>query len=287
MATAKYKIDEALLPVNPYTRTGIKLKKVMGIVIHWTANKGKGASDTAHYRYYSGGAISAKSYASAHYFCDGDSILRVIPDNEMAYHVGALSYRTNRLGSYPNNMTIGVETCVNVDGNFKQALDRSAWLVAKLLKDNKLGIDDLYRHYDITGKDCPRYFVYDATAKEYGLGDFAAKAWSAFKAQVVAYMGEGTKLSTGNRRLRSLQDPRTKTKKWRLTLVKVIYKGRDGVAVRKTADFSAPVHSYVKYGDAFTIVKKVKTKQGEYMWRLKSGLFITAHEKYVKTIGGK
>lgn len=283
---AKYTINESLLPVNPYTRTGIKLKKVMGIVIHWTANKGKGASDTAHYRYYSGGAISAKSYASAHYFCDGDSILRVIPDNEMAYHVGARSYRTNRLGSYPNNMTIGVETCVNADGDFKKALDRSAWLVAKLLKDNKLGIDDLYRHYDVTGKDCPRYFVYDATAKEFGLGGSAAKAWSAFKAQVVAYMGEGTKLSA-KPPIAKPAGTTYKDKEVAPTLVKVIYKGRDGVAVRKTADFSAPVHSYVKYGDAFTIVKKVKTKQGEYMWRLKSGLFITAHEKYVKTIGGK
>ncbi len=286
MATAKYSIDEKILPVNPYTRPGAKLKKVMGIVIHWTANKGKGASDTAHYRYYSGGAIAAKSYASAHYFCDGDSILRVIPDNEMAYHVGALSYRTNRLGSYPNNMTIGVETCVNVDGDFKKALDRSAWLVAKLLKDNKLGIDDLYRHYDITGKDCPRYFVYDATAKEYGLGDSAAKAWTAFKAQVAAYMGEGTKLST-KPPIAKPAGSTYKDKEVAPTLVKVIYKGRDGVAVRKTADFSAPAHSYVHYGDAFTIVKKVKSKQGEYMWRLKSGLFITAHEKYVKTIGGK
>lgn len=283
---AKYTINEKLLPVNPYTRPGAKLKKALGIVIHWTANKGKGASDTAHYRYYSGGAISAKSYASAHYFCDEDSILRVVPDDEMAYHVGAQSYRTNRLGSYPNNMTIGVETCVNVDGNFKQALDRSAWLCAKLLKDHKLGIDDLYRHYDITGKDCPRYFVYDATAKEYGLGGSAAKAWTAFKAQVLAYMGAGV-AATAKPPIAKPAGTTYKDKVVAPTLVKVIYKGREGVAVRKEADFSAPVHSYVHYDDAFTIVKKVKSRQGEYMWRLKSGLFITAHEKYVKTIGGK
>lgn len=183
-----YNITQKLLPRNPYTRPGTRLNSIKGIVIHWTANRNGGADDEAHYRYLSGSAITARSYASAHYFVDDDSILRVIPDNEMGYHVGARSYRTNRLGTYPNNCTIGVETCVNeLGGAFKEANRKSAWLVAKLLKDHGLGIDDLYRHYDVTGKDCPKYFVTDSTAREFGFKN-ADSAFKEFKAMVVGFM---------------------------------------------------------------------------------------------------
>lgn len=184
-----YPIRKSLLKVNPYTRPGTKLSAVKGIVIHWTANENQGADDVAHYRYFNGNAIASKSYASAHYFVDHDSILQVLPDNEVGYHVGASRYVTNRLGSYPNGCTIGIETCVNYKGaKFEQALDQSAQLAAHLLKKHGLQTTDLYRHYDVTGKDCPRYFVNNATAKAYGLGSSADKAWKDFVALVAHYM---------------------------------------------------------------------------------------------------
>ena len=184
-----YPIKQSFLKVNPYTRPGKKLDSVKGIVIHWTANENTGADDVAHYRYFNASAISSKSYASAHFFVDHDSILQIIPEDEVAYHVGAKTYRTARLGSYPNATTIGVETCVNYKGeNFKKALDQSAQLVAHLLNKHKLKITALYRHYDVTGKDCPRYFVNNATAKAYGLGDSSDKAWKWFLGLVATYM---------------------------------------------------------------------------------------------------
>lgn len=391
-----YNITQKLLPKNPYTRPGTRLKGVKGIVIHWTANRNRGADDEAHYRYLSGSAITARSYASAHYFVDDDSILQVIPDNEMGYHVGARNYLTDRLGTYPNNMTIGVETCVNQLGaSFKEANKRAAWLVGRLLKEHGLGIDDLYRHHDITGKDCPKYFVTDSTAREFGFEN-AEKAYQEFKTMVVEAM-EGRakpevsvpKPSPANEVyriynkseeqlaaftqktnafiyaeehqaiLRHFRDgkvvavksylPQVKESgvlgratikaellnlrdkpgidgkilkrlkkgmsynvyeiqgdwyrlsghgwasagskgqylkfvkgapKKETTFLKVTHKGL--LAVRKVANFSAPVDDTVREGEVFTVVRKVNAEGGGQMYELKSGLFITANEKYIE-----
>lgn len=184
-----YPIRQSLLKVNPYTRPGRKLRAVKGIVVHWTANENAGADDVAHHRYFNGNAIAAKSYASAHYFIDHDSILQIIPNDELAYHVGARQYRTRALGAYPNDCTIGIEVCVNHKGaKFLQALDQSAQLTAKLLKQYGLKVTDVYRHYDVTGKDCPKYFVSNTAAKQYGLGSSAANAWKDFLKLVSHYM---------------------------------------------------------------------------------------------------
>lgn len=274
-----FNIKQDFLPVNRYTRPGQKMSKVKGIVIHWTANENAGADDVAHRRYFGGNAISAHSYASAHYFVDSDSIVQIIPDNEMAYHVGASSYRTNRLGRYPNDCTIGVETCVNKRGEgFKQALEQSAMLCAKLLKENGLGIDDLYRHYDITGKDCPKYFVSNDYANRYGF-ESASKAWSDFKQEVLSYMKpakpakEPVKTSTAK--------PLAKTKKFKIT---------KQCTVRERADYDAPASSQAHVDEVFTVMKKVKAKNSakngayQYMYQLKSGLFITASPNYSKEV---
>lgn len=183
-----YPITKDFIPKNPFTRPGTPLKAVRGVVVHWTANENAGADDVAHMRYLEGTAIKTERYASAAYFVDHDSILNVVPEKEMTYHVGAKRYTTQRLGSYPNNCTIGIEVCVNRKGeDFKKAIDRSAYLAATLLVRYNLSIIDLYRHYDVTGKDCPRYFVYDDSARAYGY-ESAALAWKDFKMSVVAYM---------------------------------------------------------------------------------------------------
>ena len=349
-----YTIQQKLIPINKYTRPGAKLQRVSGICIHWTSNQNEGADDVAHYRYFSGHAIASQTYASAHYFVDHDSALQIIPDGEMAYHVGARNYRTQRLGKYPNDCTIGVETCVNYKGaKFDAALDRSAWLCAMLLKKHGLGIDDLYRHYDVTGKDCPKYFVTDSTARDFGFKD-ADTAWSGFKATVKRYMSatpapqkpaakpkpttppvqpagqigigraEIVASSLNLRDKPSLSGKVLKTLKggsnynvyeikgdwYRLSgtgwasagskgdllrytphpkpsapdRVKVVYKGREGVAVRAEADFSAPAEQYVKYGEVFTVDSIVKSRQGTNMYKLKSGLYVTAVDSYLKPI---
>ena len=67
-------------------------------------------------------------------------------------------------------------------------------------------------------------------------------------------------------------------KKLHLVRVKV-----DDLNVRKVADWKARPCNTVNKGDVFTIVDTVKPKNGdEKMYKLKSGLYITASKKYVE-----
>jgi N-acetylmuramoyl-L-alanine amidase len=65
------------------------------------------------------------------------------------------------LSYYPNNCTIGIELChINWEGEFRQeTLDSTKELVLELCERYSLGKENIYRHFDITGKECPRYFV--------------------------------------------------------------------------------------------------------------------------------
>lgn len=149
-----------------------KLRKLKGIVVHWTANTGYGADDTANRNYFN----RTDRYCSAHYIVDHDSITQAIPDTEVAYHTGCvlpnsrsksrkatdegvgLGTWENRKWLNPNYTTIGIEACVNKDGDFKQMYVNLVKLIAKKLLENPhLSITDVYRHYDVCGKPCPGF----------------------------------------------------------------------------------------------------------------------------------
>lgn len=144
-------------------RPNRKLKELKGIVIHWTANVSKGANSQAHYLYFN----NAYRGASAHYFVDDRSVLQLIPDDEVAWHVGdpirtsVLPIRAKYVpkGDNPNNYFIGIEMCVNADSDQQKVLDNTVQLVTSLMVKYKLSKDQVVRHYDITGKDCPKMFL--------------------------------------------------------------------------------------------------------------------------------
>lgn len=174
------KIIDMLL-TNPKSRPGIKITP-RGLVIHWTANEKKGADAAANRSYFN----NPTTVASAHYIVDDKQIVRCLPENEMGYHVGAKSYKPDaikQLSSYPNDCTIGIEMCVNADGNFQAMYQRTVGLAADILKRHGWGVDRLWRHFDITGKNCPAYFVGDDYARKY-TGLTAAQAWAKFKDDV-------------------------------------------------------------------------------------------------------
>jgi N-acetylmuramoyl-L-alanine amidase len=123
-----------------------------------------------------------KHYSSAHYIVDinGD-ILHAVPDNEVAYHCGSekidpasgriyTDWARAKFGRYaenpdinsPNNVTLGIEMCVlDAQGNISpETLGAAAELVAKLIKDNRLTLDDIGTHNKMVGwKDCPRLWT--------------------------------------------------------------------------------------------------------------------------------
>ena len=49
--------------------------------------------------------------------------------------------------------------CVNRDGNYEGTIMNNAKLVASLMLKYNLNFDNVYRHYDHSGKECPSYLI--------------------------------------------------------------------------------------------------------------------------------
>lgn len=134
---------------------GKRTQKIEWIVMHYTANDGD--SDESNGRYFQ---QALNPVASAHYFVDDDSITRSVPDDFVAYHCGAQTYR------HPycrNANSIGVELCdAKRDGRVMatdKTIANAAELVYSLCKQYSIPFDHIIRHYDVTGKLCPAYWV--------------------------------------------------------------------------------------------------------------------------------
>ena len=139
------------------------------ITIHNTGNPSSTAQNERNWLTN----ISNSRTASYHIVIDEKEAIECLPLNENGWHSGDGS------GSKSGNRTsISIEICES--GNYSQALDNAAELVAKLLMDRNWGVDRLRRHYDWSGKICPR-LMYD-NGKWTG--------WTAFKAMVQAKMSE-------------------------------------------------------------------------------------------------
>lgn len=160
------KVTEILITPNRYSRPGKKLQGVKGLVFHWVGNPKSTAIENRNYfdslKVQTG---DMAIYASAHYVAGFDGeIIRCLPEDEMAYHVGAKEYTPlalMKLGAYPNNRAIGIEMChTDASGKFdNKTLESVCELAADICWRYGLKHDDLYRHYDITGKLCPKYWV--------------------------------------------------------------------------------------------------------------------------------
>jgi N-acetylmuramoyl-L-alanine amidase len=162
------KIQENYLTQNIFSRPGTPLGKVKGIVIHWVANPKTTAEQNRNYfesLKSQGSADNPKRYASAHFIIglEGE-VIQCLLENEVGYHVGASNYTDkakNELSTYPNNCTLGIELChIDWDGEFtEKTLQACKELILELCERYNLGEKNVYRHFDITGKDCPKLFV--------------------------------------------------------------------------------------------------------------------------------
>ena len=142
-------IGVELLTENPYSRPGLQSDKIQNIVIHYTANPGTSAKQNRNY--FEGLKDSKKTKASSHFIVglDGE-IIQCVPTWEIAY-----------ASNERNSDSVSIETChFKTDGAYTKATYESlvhltAWLCEKF----ELTEEDIIRHYDITGKICPKYFV--------------------------------------------------------------------------------------------------------------------------------
>lgn len=154
--------DVELLDVNEYSRPGISLEQINGIVIHYTANPGSTAQNNRDY--FEGLKDSHETKVSSHFVVgiEGE-IVQCIPSSEIAY-----------ASNSRNSDTLSIECChTDKTGEFTEATYTSlvrltGWLCYRF----NLTSEDVIRHYDVTGKICPKYYV-----------DYP-DAWEQFKADV-------------------------------------------------------------------------------------------------------
>lgn len=164
-----------LLEINEYSRPGTSIDEVKGIVVHYTANPGTTARQNRDY--FNGLKDSHETYASSHFVIGiAGEILQCIPCNEIAY-----------ASNERNHDTISIECCIPddtgkfTDETYEALIELTTWLMGRY----ELNVEDVIRHYDVTGKSCPKYFV----EHEY--------AWEQFHEDLYSYIDKYGILKTG------------------------------------------------------------------------------------------
>lgn len=138
-------IDQQIIKVDGDSRRGVYLESVQDIVIHYVGNPGSTAQQNRDYY------ANSSSEVSSHFVIGlNGEIIQCIPLHEKS---SASNHR--------NKDTISIEVChPDESGKFTDAAYQSlVKLTAWLLDICDLDSDDVIRHYDITGKQCPLYFV--------------------------------------------------------------------------------------------------------------------------------
>ena len=153
-------VDQQIIKVDGDSRRGVYLESVQNIVIHYVGNPGTTAAQNR------GWYENPQSTVSSHFLVglEGE-VIQCLPLNEKS---SATNHR--------NGDTISIEVCHPDDtGRFHEATyDSLVKLTAWLVEACGLEPDRVIRHYDVTGKECPRWFVNDE------------EAWLQFKADVAA-----------------------------------------------------------------------------------------------------
>lgn len=142
-------INVELLTPNEWSRPQIALQQINGIVIHYTANPGSTAQQ--NHDYFEGLKDSQSTKASSHFIIglDGE-VIQCIPSSEWAY-----------ASNSRNSDTLSIECCHPdesgqfTDATYQSLVQLTGWLCHRF----GLSSEDVIRHYDVTGKDCPKYFV--------------------------------------------------------------------------------------------------------------------------------
>lgn len=159
-------VQEQVIPIDGDSRRGQKLEGIRNIVIHYVGNPGTTAMQNRNWY------ANPESEVSSHFLVglEGE-VLLCVPLDEVS---SASNHR--------NSDTISIEVChPDESGKFTDVTyEALVKLTAWLLDTCHMDAETVIRHYDITGKDCPRYFVQNE------------ESWQAFRADVArAVCGKG------------------------------------------------------------------------------------------------
>lgn len=234
-------IKQVFLTPNKYSRPQLPLKKVMKIAVHYVGNPGSTA--IANRNYFENLRITKNRYVSSHFIVglDGE-IIQCIPLDEW-------SYCTNEANSY----SISIECChPDSSGRFNDATEQSlVELTAYLCRRFGLNESDVIRHFDVTGKLCPLYYV---THPE---------VWNSFRDRVKKLLDSDSAIIK------------------RSFPVKIL---DNALNIRKNPSLTAPVMGVITDNGIYTIVETAYG--GNILWgRLKSGAgWISLNSRYVKRL---
>ena len=145
------------------------------IVVHYTGiSCAKGSA-----KFVARSLQSSNADTSTHYLVGDDGIIQLVREKHRAWHVGP--FKPENKCAACNNNSISVDlverkldpkshSVYDTDWFFTPyVFDLAAQLVADIAIRNNIPLDHIVRHYDVTGKLCPRPFVgtwiNDATGK--------------------------------------------------------------------------------------------------------------------------
>ena len=138
-------IDQQIIKVDGDSRRGVYLEGVRDIVIHYVGNPGSTAQQNRDYY------ANPSSDVSSHFVIGlKGEIIQCIP-----------MYEKSSASNHRNKDTISIEVChpdesgMFTDASYQSLVKLTAWLCDICDLDSS----DIIRHYDITGKQCPLYFV--------------------------------------------------------------------------------------------------------------------------------
>ncbi len=154
------KIIQMLLTPNEYSRPGDSLKEVNGVVVHYVGNPGTSAENNRNY--FENLKDTKERSASSHYIIGlQGEILQCVPLEEISYASNDRNYDT-----------IAIECChPDATGKFNSMTYESlVELTAALCRTYDLNpMTDILRHYDVSGKECPIYYVENESEWNYFL----------------------------------------------------------------------------------------------------------------------
>lgn len=156
--------------------------RIKYIVIHYFGSLGS-ASAVANV------FATSDREASAHYCVDNSNIIQCVEDKDISWHCGGKNY------THPecrNSNSIGIEVRpYKIDTSTANSATPSDWyftdktiqntidLTKYLMEKYGVDVDHVIRHYDVTGKWCPRPFMGDDINTYWGVS--GNSKWNEFK----------------------------------------------------------------------------------------------------------
>lgn len=151
-------VEQQFIDKDGAARPGTPLEEINGIVIHYVANPGSSAE--ANRNYFN----KPDTGVSSHFIVGlNGEIIQCVPLYEEA------------VASNTRNVdTISIEVChPDESGKFSATtMDSLIKLTSWLTDSARVSKKDIIRHYDVTGKLCPKYYVENEDA------------WNDFKKQI-------------------------------------------------------------------------------------------------------